>query len=113
MRDQVRLLGKRGGYTSNPARALPEEPEAVDRETQQRFTLDAARNWPRLQALQTEERRETPLHHRLRRVQAQARLTGIDVHQELRLTRLAIENGRSAAHIERRVQVLEARVFPR
>jgi hypothetical protein len=109
----VRLLGKTSGYTDNPARAMPNEPEAVDRETQRRITLDAARNWPRLHTLQTEERREAPLHHRLQRVKSQARLAGIDVYQELRLTRLAIENGRPAAHVERRVQALEARVFRR
>lgn len=111
MRDEVRLLGKRGGYTADPARALPDEPEAVDRETQQRFTLDAARTWPHLHALQTGERRDAPLHHRIQRIKAQARLTGIDVHQELRLARLAIESRCSAAHVERRVQALEARLF--
>ena len=111
MRDPIRLLGRSSGYTSNPARALPDEPEAVDRQTQQRLTLEAARNWPHLHALQTGERREAPLHRRIARVQAQARLTGINIYQEVRLARLAIEAGRSNAHIERRVQALENRVF--
>jgi len=113
VRDEVRLLGRTSGYTSDPSRALPGEPEAVDRSTQQRFTLEAARNWPRLSSLQTQERREAPTHVRLQRAEAQARVSGIDVHRELRLTRLAIEAGRPAAHVERRLQVLEARVYPR
>lgn len=111
MRDRVRLLGKKGGYTDNPARALAEEPEAVDRDTQDRFTLEAARNWPGLLALQAEVRSEEPLHYRLRRVQDAARTAGIDVHREVRLARLALQAGRSVAHVERRVQVLETRVY--
>jgi hypothetical protein len=43
--DRPRLLHKVIGYTSNPRRALPREPEAVDELEQQRQTLDARRRW--------------------------------------------------------------------
>ena len=112
-RDEVRLLGRRAGYTSDPARALPGEPEAVDRDTQQRITLAAARDWPHLDALQRGERASKPIVTRLRRIEAQARLTGIDVRPQLHTARLKIEQGRHPAHVERYVTALENRVFPR
>lgn len=113
MRDQVRLLGKTGGYTDKPSRAMSqEEPEAVSREEQARLTLQAARSWPHLNALQTGLRASAPLGERLRRATAQAKSLRLDVHKELRLAKLAIEGGRSHAHVERRIEVLEQRVWP-
>jgi hypothetical protein len=34
------------------------------------------------------------------------------VHGELRLVRLALQGGRSRAHVERRLEVLEERLWP-
>lgn len=113
MRDSVRLLGKTGGYTAEPSHALREEPEAVDRETQRRITLAAAESWPHLNALQQAERASAPLHRRIARAKAQARHAGVNVHNELRLVRLAIEGGRSYAHVDRRLSVVEERLWPR
>jgi len=111
MRDEVRLLGRSGGYTDDPARAMPREAEAVDKATQARITLESARSWPGLQALQRGERTQQPIARRVTRALAQAKLAGTDVHKEHRLVRLAMQAGRTEAHIERRVQALEARVF--
>lgn len=113
MRDEVRLLGKTGGYTDKPSRAMsPDEPEAVSREEQAWISLAAARSWPHLNALQTAERESKPLSTRLASARAQAKSLRLDVHREIRLVRLAIESGRSYAHVERRVEALEARVWP-
>lgn len=113
MRDQVRLLGKTGGYTDNPARAFDrDEPEAVSRSDQARITKEAALSWPHLSALQEGARASQPLDRRLAACKAQARNLRVDVHGELRLVRLALEGGRSRAHVERRLEVLEERLWP-
>jgi hypothetical protein len=115
MRDEIRLLGRSGGYTSDPARAVDprEEPEAVDRATQQRITLEAAESWPHLTALHEGSRASATLDRRLARCKAQAKHLGVDVHQPLRLARLALEGGRSYAHVERRIEALEGILWPR
>ena len=115
MKDEVRLLGRSGGYTSDPAKAVDprQEPEAVDRETQRRISLDAARSWPHLTALHTGVRAADSLDRRLARCRAQAKHLGVDVHQPLRLARLAIEGGRSHAHVERRIEAIETLLWPR
>ncbi len=112
MKDPVRLLGKTGGYTATPGRALREEPEAVSRADQARITADAARSWPHLNALQAAERATAPLDRRIARIKAQAKHLRVDVHGELRLVRLAVEGGRSRAHVERRVEAVEAKLWP-
>lgn len=113
MRDSVRLLAKTGGYTDRPSKAMdPSEPEAVAAEDQRRITEEAARSWPHLNALQRGERTAAPLDRRIARCKAQAKHLGVDVHGELRLVRLAVAGGRSQAHVERRIEVLEARLWP-
>jgi hypothetical protein len=113
VQDRVRLLGKTSGYTERTDRAMdPVEPEAVDAETQRRISEDAARSWPGLRALQTGERASRPLHRRMENARAQARLSGVDVHPQLRLVKLAIENGRPIEHVERRMSAVEARLWP-
>jgi hypothetical protein len=115
VRDEIRLLGRSGGYTSDPARAVDPrtEPEAVDRETQDRISLDAARSWPHLAALHEGVRATRTLDQRLASAKAQAKHLRVDVHAELRLVRLALEGGRSYAHVERRLEVVESRLWPR
>jgi hypothetical protein len=113
MRDEVRLLGKVSGYTDKPSRAMnPDEPEAVSREEQERQSLAAARSWPHLHALQRGARASLSLDQRIVRATAQAKSLRVDVHSELRLVRLAIGAGRSRAHVERRVEALEQRLWP-
>jgi hypothetical protein len=113
VRDEVRLLGKAGGYTDSPGRAMDrDEPEAVSRQDQARITAEAVRNWPHLNALQTGARTAQPLDRRLARCVAQAKNLRVDVHGELRLVRLALQGGRSRAHVERRLEVLEGRLWP-
>jgi hypothetical protein len=115
VRDEVRLLGRSGGYTDDPARAVDprDEPEAVDRETQARITLAAAESWPQLTALHEGVRAEASLDQRIARCKRQAKHIGVDVHQPLRLARLAIEGGRSYAHVERRIEAVETLLWPR
>jgi hypothetical protein len=113
MGERVRLLGKTGGYTTRRDRAMdPVEPEAVDAETQERITEAAARSWPGLRALQQGERSDRPLARRIQAAQQQARSSGVDVHPQLRLVRLAMEHGRPIEHIERRMEAVEARLWP-
>lgn len=115
VRDEIRLLGRAGGYTDNPARAVDprQEPEAVDRATQERITMDAVRSWPHLTALHEGDRASEPFDRRIARCKAQAKHVGVDIHQPLRLARLAISNGRSHAHVERRIEALETLLWPR
>jgi hypothetical protein len=113
MREKPRLLGRSGGYTAEPRRALAGEPEAVDAESQRKITLAAALSWPHLDALHGAERESASPSVRLRRAEAQARASRIDVRPQLRLARLAIEQGRSSGQVERRLSAVEARVFPR
>lgn len=114
--DELRLLGKSGGYTHKSTHALRVdgalEPEAVDAETQRRITKAAAEGWPHLDALHRGERESKPLATRIAHAKAQAKHLRVDVYQPLRLLEMAMLGGRSHAHIERRVQALEATVFP-
>lgn len=113
MRDEIRLLGKTGGYTDRPSRAMDrDEPEAVDRATQKHITAEAAKSWPQMNALQHGTRAAAPLDRRVERCRSQARHLGVDVHGELRLVRLAIAGGRPLEHVERRIEVLEQRLWP-
>jgi hypothetical protein len=113
VRDEVRLLGKTGGYTDNPVRALDrDEPEAVSRADQARITAEAVASWPHMNALHEGARTSQPLDRRLARCVAQAKHLRVDVHGELRLVRLALQGGRSRAHVERRLEVLEERLWP-
>lgn len=116
MDDELRLLGRTGGYTDKSTKAMRSggelEPEAVDAETQRRITLAAAQNWPHLDALQRGERRAKPLHKRLEQAKAQAKHLRIDVHRPVQLIEFALKGGRSHAHVERRIEALEAKVFP-
>jgi hypothetical protein len=111
--DEVRLLGKTGGYTDKPSHALDrDEPEAVSRQEQARITAEAVASWPHLHALHEGERSALPLDRRIAQCKAQARNLGVDVHSELRLIRLTMSSGRSRATVEHRVQVLEQRLWP-
>lgn len=113
MTDTVRLLGKTGGYTDKPSRAMdPAEPEAVAPSDLAKITAASAASWPHLNALQVGARAAAPISTRIERCRQQARHLGVDVHGELRLIRLTIANGRSAASVERRVEVLENRLWP-
>jgi len=65
-----------------------------------------------MNALQAGARGAQPLNVRLARCKAQAKHLRVDVHQPLRLARLALENGRSYAHVERRIEAVEALLWP-
>lgn len=52
MLDPVRLLGLAGGYTDQPSLALPQEPEAVDEDAQERITDKADRTTTHYQTIE-------------------------------------------------------------
>lgn len=111
-----RLLALRSDelYTSNPARALPGEPEAVDADTQKRITRDAGMTTDQWRALEHAGRdRDRALLSRedqLTRLQRSARLRSVDISREA----FALRNMLSTATEEsfaRKVRKAEARVF--
>jgi len=114
-RDEVRLLSRGGTYTDDPGRALRDgalvEPEAVDAATQDRYSNAAHREQEQTRTLTRAALADAPLHVRIARCEAHAKAMKIDVHQPVRLLRLAVLNGRSTAHVSRRIDALEARVF--
>lgn len=116
-RDTVRLLGRSGSYTTDPARALRSgpviEPEAVDRATQEHFTRAAHR--AQAQAREVKRTEQAVMNGWARRIalcKAQAKHTGQDIRQPLRLLRLTMEGGRSDAAIEQRLRALERTCWP-
>lgn len=113
MKDRVRLLAKTNGYTDRIERAMDrDEPEAVDPDSLAEITARSAATWPGIRALQSGERSARPLARRIQDVKAQARATGIDVHPQMRLVRLAMESGRPIEHVERRLRAVENRLWP-
>jgi hypothetical protein len=89
-RDEARLLsarvvaGRQGSYVTNVARALPDEPEAVDPFTQQQFS-DAARERDLQRELERRDlRNRLPFALRLRAAELEARRRHIDIRDELR-----------------------------
>lgn len=113
MADRVRLLGKTGGYTDKSYRAMDAtEPEAVDAETQARISKEAKQSQSQREVLHVAERTVQPLDKRIALAKAQAKFLGLNVHQHVRLCRLAIEGGRSREAVERRVEALERAVWP-
>ncbi|HWK25369.1 MAG TPA: hypothetical protein VNS09_02345 [Solirubrobacter sp.] len=115
-RDPVRLLGRTGSYTDRFAYALRSgavlEPEAVDAATQARLSDRAATDRSNQRTLTRADLAKSPPAVRLARCKAQAKATKVDAHRELRMVRLAIDGGRSAEHIARRLACLERRLWP-
>jgi hypothetical protein len=111
-----RLLALRSheGYTTNPARALPHEPEAVDPDTQKRITRDAGmttRQWQALEATHRDRDRELlSREDQLVRLQRSARLRGVDVSRETWALQNMLKTA-SEDSFARKVQKTEARVF--
>lgn len=78
-----RLLGTVGAdYATSTARALPDEPEAVDETTQTWITDRAGRDQAHWQAIGEARREQMDLAERLRAAQDTAALHGIDIHRQ-------------------------------
>lgn len=92
-RDPVRMLHRDStrGYTTRRRVALPDEPEAVDHETQVRYS---AEGFDRHRAFRDGE----PLDDRLSAALARARTAGVDVTREV-------------AGVRRRVEAIERKAF--
>jgi hypothetical protein len=78
------VAGRQGAYTDNPARALPDEPEAVDPFFQDRITAEArSRDREREQARHADVR-SLPFEVQLAVLTREARARHIDIRSELR-----------------------------
>jgi uncharacterized protein YhfF len=111
-----RLLALRSqeGYTTNPARAMVDEPEAVDADTQKRITEDAGRttaHWLTIeQARRDRDRAMLSREDQIVRLQRASRLRKIDASREI----WALENMLAAASDDSfvaKVRKTEAKVF--
>jgi hypothetical protein len=116
-RDPIRMLNRTGsGYTNNASRALRSgpyvEPEAVPADYQEQLTARAHRQQAQARTLTRADLANQPLHIRIANCQAQAKALKLDVWPEVRLIRLALVNGRSLAHVARRIDALERKVLP-
>jgi hypothetical protein len=114
--DEIRLLALRSDeiYVTNPAQALPHEPEAVDVDTQKRITQDAGMTTGQWIALEQGHRdRDRALLSRedqIVRLRRAARLRSIDATREL----WALENMLGTATDDRfvaKVRKTETKVF--
>ena len=83
--DPPRLLDKRAGrnYTSNPAMAMFREPEAVDEETQQRYSDEARRRFADSRADELFLRDARSRSVKLRNLCNESRRLGVDARREL------------------------------
>lgn len=78
------IAGRQGAYVDNAQRALPDEPEAVDRQSQSRITEEAnALDYHRRVKL-WRERAELPFVEQLSGLKEEARARHIDIRSELR-----------------------------
>jgi len=100
-----------GDYTHNPRQAIDTLP-ALDEHELEQLAWRARQTDLIRERTRAGERRRQPYTKRLDQARAQARLTGVRVDNELRLARLAIDAGRRPTQIERRLELVEQRVFP-
>lgn len=100
-------------YTSNPARAIPDEPEAVDLETQKRITENAGmttQQWLTMEAARRDQDRAfLSREQQLVRVQRAARLRSVDIRRETWALQNMLDTSGDA--FERKIRKTEARVF--
>lgn len=101
-------------YTNNPARALPDEPEAVDPDTQKRITQDAGMTTRQWQAIESagrdKDRALLSREDQLARLQRAARLRSVDITREM----WALQNSLGSAQdgrFDAKVRKTEAKVF--
>jgi hypothetical protein len=86
-----RLLGRTGGYVTDPALALRDEPEAVDVRSQERFTAAATARDDALRRERLKELQRLPLEERVRRLQAARQRQRIDISREMRIIQQRLE----------------------
>jgi hypothetical protein len=114
--DEIRLLGRFGGFTDRFAYALRSgaviEPEVISAEFERTLAARAANDRAAARALTRADLAAASAGVRLARCKAMARAKKVDVHRELRLIRLAVEGGRKPEHIAKRLAVLERRLWP-
>lgn len=83
------------GYTRNPAHAVPDEPQVVDREDLDRFAADAHDRYATEHADELAKREAKSLANQLREAHARAALKGVDVTPEIQAIRQQLDQIRS------------------
>lgn len=109
--DYLAPTGSGTDYVTSAHRAIDPLP-AVESHVLEDLILQARRRDRLLDAERRIVRAQQLPAARLARAHAQARVNGVDVRNEIRLARLAIEAGRKLAHVERRLWAVERRVYP-
>lgn len=94
--EAIKQGAQESSYTSSPAGAITDAGEAVDEQTQDRFTREAAEGFKAQLERERRERQSRRLDERLRAVQALADTKGIDLTRKLR----RVEDGIAAAERE-------------
>jgi hypothetical protein len=83
--DRPRFLARQAGkrhpaqYTDSTAAALPDEPEAIDAETQRRFSEESARRWSILKAEEQMRQATVSRTNKLRQLETEAMRRRVDV----------------------------------
>jgi hypothetical protein len=104
-RHRPRLLARQSGkyhppqYVDDPALALRDEPEAVDQETQRRFSEESARRWSLIKAEEQMRRETTSRTNKLRQLETEAMRRRVDVT-------------RHVAAIDRELSQMQSLVWP-
>lgn len=102
------VAGHQGDYTDNPARALPDEPEAVDEDTLRLLTEDARRRDAQRGEAAQDERHGLSLEQQVRAYERLASLHHIDIRSELR----AIHRWRDPSARAKQLEKIRQKVDP-
>lgn len=81
------LAGRQGAYVDHPARALSDEPEAVDPFFQDRLTREARERDELREANRRQARNDLPFGDQLILLESEARSRYVDIRSELRAAR--------------------------
>ena len=100
------VAGKQGAYVDNPARAMADEPEAVDAVTQKAITEEAWKAGARLEEEHRAVVEELPHEVAIEVLKVEARRRYIDIRDELR----AYERWASPEAKARQVQVINRKL---
>lgn len=107
--EAARLLARRSDalYTSDPHQALPHEPEAIDQDTQHRYSTQGRHTHAQRRLLQDAEHLRGQVHNlddRITRIEQLAHQRGLDVTSDLRV----VYNARDRA--ARRLDAIEQKI---
>jgi hypothetical protein len=102
---EPRFLGRKGGYVSDPAYGLVDEPQAVDSQTQESFTIDARTRAAHRRKKERTDQNRLSAEDRIKAYQREAKLKHISIGKELRVYEQLKRRGKdpsSQVHVIRR-----------